>query len=291
MPGIMIEPDDVCLYITESCNSNCVMCPMSLDSRKRGNHLSAEQWQQIRTQIPQNAPHITVTGGEPFLEYKNLIPVLEYISFSMSDTEVLILTNGRILSIRSIFESLVPIITERFCFAIPIHAANADLHDQITQSPGSFSQAFAALHLLKNTQAKIEIRIVAHQLNINEINNTIRMLVDSGLRISIINIIAMEITGCAARNRSQLWVDYHDICKFAAAGIQYAVHHAVPIGLYNFPLCCVPREFWPLVKESITPSKVRYYDECKSCNEYAACGGLFYSTFGLGLCKVNPIRG
>ena len=291
MPGIMIESDDVCLFVTESCNSNCIMCPMSLDSRKRGNHMSAEQWQQIRVQIPQNTPHITVTGGEPFLEHTYLIPTLEYISSSMPDTDVLILTNGRILSIHSIFENLMPTITERFCFAIPIHAANTDLHDQITQSPGSFSQSIAALRMLKSTPAKIEIRIVAHQLNLNEINSTIRMLVDSGLRISVINIIAMEITGCAARNRSQLWVDYHDICKSSAAGINYAVRHAVPIGLYNFPLCCVPHEFWPLVKESITPSKVRYYDECKSCNEYTACGGLFYSTFGLGLCKISPITG
>ena len=33
MPGLMIDTDDVCLFVTEKCNSNCVMCPMSLASR------------------------------------------------------------------------------------------------------------------------------------------------------------------------------------------------------------------------------------------------------------------
>lgn len=28
------ENDDLTVFMTESCNSNCVMCPMSRDSRK-----------------------------------------------------------------------------------------------------------------------------------------------------------------------------------------------------------------------------------------------------------------
>ena len=38
------ENDDLTVFMTESCNSNCVMCPMSRDSRKRGNHCSDEAW-------------------------------------------------------------------------------------------------------------------------------------------------------------------------------------------------------------------------------------------------------
>ena len=42
----MIEYEDereAVLMITEACNSNCIMCPMSSDARKRGNRLSEKE--------------------------------------------------------------------------------------------------------------------------------------------------------------------------------------------------------------------------------------------------------
>ena len=291
MPDFMVEQDDVCLFVTEACNSNCIMCPMSLDSRKRGQRLTFEQWQQLPMILPPDTSHITVTGGEPFLEYNDLVPALGFLSSSFPNVEILILTNGRILSLHSVFEQLSPIITEQFCFAVPIHAPDSALHDKITQSPGSFIQTMYALRKLKDTPAKIEIRIVGHQLNIDKISDTIKMLVDSDLRITTINIIGMEMMGCAAAHRKELWVDYDRLCKASLPGIQYAVHHETDMGLYNLPLCTVPKGLWPLVKNSITPNKVRYYDECWNCREFNACGGLFYSTYELNLCRIKPFEG
>ena len=72
MPGLMFDTDDVCLFVTEKCNSNCIMCPMSLDSRKRGLSIAQEDWAGIVDLIPDNPAHITITGGEPFLEYEYL---------------------------------------------------------------------------------------------------------------------------------------------------------------------------------------------------------------------------
>lgn len=291
MPGLMIDTDDVCLFVTEKCNSNCIMCPMSLDSRKRGLSLSQEDWVGIIDQIPDNSPHITITGGEPFLEYRYLIPVLDQINKRFPYTEVLVLSNGRALAITELFEKLHPLITEHYCFAVPIHASNPTLHDQITQAPGSFRQSIKGLKNLAKTEARIEVRIVGHQLNLTDLNKTFHMLVGSGLRINVINLLAMEMMGCAARNRDLLWVDYQSLCQSAKQGIKYALLHGIDVGLYNFPLCTVPKEMWPLAKLSITPSKVRFYDECQDCKEYYACGGLFYSTFALNMCKVKPITG
>ena len=96
------------------------------------------------------------------------------------------------------------------------------------------------------------------------------------------------MTGCAAANREKLWVDYDEICRRVYPGIQYAILHQTDMGLYNFPLCCVPKELWGIAKNSISYSKVRYYEECGKCREYKACGGLFKSTMQLKLCRVTP---
>lgn len=291
MPGLMIESDDVCLFVTEKCNSNCIMCPMSLDSRKRGLSIQQEEWFGIIDNLPEKPTHITVTGGEPFLEYKNLLPVLNQINTKYPYAEVLILSNGRAFSIPSLFDELKPLITEQYCFAIPFHASTPALHDNITQTTGSFFQTINGLKNISKTEARIEVRVVGHQRNLEDLNNIFNMLVNTGIRIDVINLLAMEMMGCAAYNRDSLWVDYLTLCESAEQGIRYALLHGIDVGLYNFPLCKVPRHMWPLAKHSITPSKVRYYDECQECKEYNACGGLFFSTFELNLCQVNPITG
>ena len=288
MPGVFIQDDDVVLYVTEECNSNCIMCPMSLDSRKRGRHLRAEEWDDLPECLPKDTKHITITGGEPFLEYQQMIPALHRINAAFPGTEILILTNGRALSVRSVYDETDPTISERMCFAIPIHGPDPETHDSITQSPGSFDQAIKGIRKLKSTNAEIEIRIVGHRLNHGKISETFCMLADSDLRITKINLIAMEMTGCAAANRKELWIDYDELCLEAETGIRYAVHKGINVGLYNFPLCTVPGELWPIAKNSITPSKIRYAPECAECRERQACGGLFQSTFLLNLCKIHP---
>lgn len=288
MPGIFVEPDDACLYVTEACNSNCIMCPMSRDSRKRGTSMPEDQWEKISEMIPNDTRHITITGGEPFLESEKLFRAMETINETFPYSEVLVLTNGRAFALPSIRQKVEPLITAQYCFAVPLHAPDSSLHDQITQSPGSFDQTMAALRFLSTTQAQIEVRIVAHKLNLNKLSDTFKMLASTCARITVINLIGMEMTGCAAANRNELWVDYQTVCSKAENGIRYAVLHGIDVGLYNFPLCTVPPQFWPLVKSSISPHKVRYDESCKACKEHNACGGMFYSTHALGLCKVNP---
>lgn len=289
MPGLSIEPGEVCLYITEACNSNCIMCPMSEESRKKARSFSEKDWVEVLDTIPKDVSHFTITGGEPFLQHQKLISFLQRITEDYPDVPILILTNGRALSIPWLQEALSPIISENFLFAVPIHDYAEDQHDTITQTPGSFSQTWNGLRFLSKTKAKIEIRIVGTQMNIHRMNGIFHFLADSPIPISVINLIAMEVTGSAARKRDHLWVEYRDLYQQAKSGIQYAVEHQIDIGLYNFPLCAVPKEAWPLCKNSITEWKIRYMEDCKNCGVKDACGGMFYSVQELGLFHPVPV--
>lgn len=71
------ENDDLTVFMTESCNSNCVMCPMSRDSRKRGNHCSDEAWAEALAVLHKRRyRHISITGGEPFLMAERLLSLM-----------------------------------------------------------------------------------------------------------------------------------------------------------------------------------------------------------------------
>lgn len=291
MPGVIIEPDDICLYVTEACNSNCIMCPMSNATRKRGLSIPTQDWDKLADQIPINAEHLTITGGEPFLSYQFLLPVMEKIHAAFPFLPILILTNGRALSLSELQRHLKPLISPLDHYAIPIHAAEPVLHDMITQAPGSFYQTWKGIQFLSSTKAQVEIRIVAHRYNLSHLSDIFTAVVDSKCRISEINLIAMEMTGSAAKNRTDLWVDYASIYDHASAGIRYAVEHEIDVGLYNFPLCMLPHEAWPLSKNSISSWKVRYNPGCENCNVLNACGGMFYSVQELKLCNTRPLVG
>ena len=266
------------------------MCPMSSDQRRRGLSLSREEAQGLLDQIDEHTEHIDITGGEPFLQAELVLDILRQLNERWPQIPVQVLTNGRALCIPRIQRMLYPLLTPRLRFAIPVHAGSAALHDAITQSPGSFEQTLRGLEFLLSSPVQIEIRIVGHRKNVEHLDELCDMLLRSGLRINVVNFIAMEMNGSAAHNRDGLWVDYRTFFDAAKPLIHRFVHAGIDVGLYDFPLCAVDRAYWPITKKSITAWKVRYPGVCDMCNEKSACGGLFRSTCLLGLFPVSPIR-
>ena len=61
------EKDDNPIIVTQRCNSNCLMCPTPEGVRKKENALAIEDTIDSIRYIPNDARHLTITGGEPFL--------------------------------------------------------------------------------------------------------------------------------------------------------------------------------------------------------------------------------
>lgn len=285
------ENDDLTVFMTGSCNSNCVMCPMSRDSRKRGNHCSDDAWAEALAVLHKRRyRHISITGGEPFLMAERLLSLMCTLWDTQVDTPVLLLTNGRALCLPQIQAQLKELLDVHDRFGIPIHGSNAALHDAITQSPGSFAQTIAGLHFLADSPADIEIRIVCSALNQDDLSSICWMLCHSGLRITCVNFIAMEMTGSAAYHRDQIWMPYDKIYPLIEPGIFQLLSHEIDVNLYDFPLCALPEHAWPLARRSISPWKIRYDEKCSQCAVRDACGGMFYSTYLLHLFPVQPIE-
>lgn len=286
---MLIEDDDLVFVMTEACNSNCIMCPMSEDSRKEGLRFSEDAWSLALEQAPENPNHITITGGEPFLELEQLLHLLDHINDRWPTTPVLILTNGRALCLPQVMQSLLPRLTSNIRFAIPIHGCNAAQHDAVTQSMGSYAQSMAGLLALSDCPAEIEIRVVCHRLNEDYLHQIGASLLQRGVRITRVNFVAMEMNGCAARHRELLWSPYDHLYLAAEPSIFRLITKGIDTGLYDFPLCALPPRAWPLAQKSITGWKVCFDVDCEQCSVRNACGGLFRSTFLLGLWKAHPI--
>lgn len=281
---------DNAVLVTNRCNSNCIMCPTAESVRRGNEEYTAEELIEIARHFPSDAPHITITGGEPFLIQTGMFKLLNFLKCSLPNVAYLLLTNGRAFvsnSYTSLFKETAP---PDILFGIPLHGYNAETHDYITQAPGSFMQTLKGLKHLLSINAKVELRIVVSRLNADFISEIAALIARELRSVYCVKIIGLEMTGNAAKNKKAVWLDYPSAFQKAKPGIDVLIRSGIDVGIYNFPVCAVEQKYWNMCEKSISAFKVRFASDCDFCRLKDACGGIFSGTIRLAKENVHPIR-
>ena len=281
--------NDNVIFITGRCNSNCVMCPSSEGSRKRGTIAPIDYHIELAKHIPTDTDHITITGGEPFIIGNAAFRLLKYLRDNFERTEFLILTNGRIFALNSYCDQLKQSIPSIATVGIPVHASNAELHDWITQCPGSFEQTWLGIQQLLKREIPIELRIVVTKLNVFDLPMLAKRISEELPDVLHVCIMAMEMTGNAHKNRDLVWLPYRESMSSIKQATDILLNSGIDVRLYNFPLCTVDAGYWPSCKKSISCDKIRFAKTCTSCKVKDMCGGTFSGTFRLLKQELAPV--
>ncbi len=276
-------------FITEKCNSNCVMCPSPDASRRRGKTTRISDLIRIASHIPSDASHITITGGEPFMVGKELFELLDFCKSKFAETEFQILTNGRALAIRDYCELLDDTAPYHTILGIPLHGSSPAIHDEITRSDGSFSQTCSGLRHLEKSHVGVEIRIVVCKPNIDDLPSIAHMITREYGYIDHVSIMAMEMTGNALVNAENVWISYRDSFVNVKQAIEILINSGINVRLYNFPLCTVEPKYHMLCARSISSWKVRYSEVCDECTVKDICGGVFSGSIRFEGEELRPI--
>ncbi len=277
-------------FITPQCNSACIMCPSAAAVRKLHEVKNANWLIDIARHIPVTASHLTITGGEPFLAGLELFDFLAFLRAKFLNTEFLILTNGRIFSIWKYASALVMTAPAFTTIAIPIHGSTEKVHDFITQTPGSFIQTLTGIKNLLKLGAAVEVRIVVSRVNGEDLVNIAKLIIRDLAGISYVSVMAMEMTGSAAVNKSVLWEPYSKLFVKAEPAIKLLLENGIDVKLYNFPLCTVSSGYRTLCEKSISPGKIKYSPDCSLCAAKDACGGVFDGTYYLEREDLIPLK-
>lgn len=276
-------------FVTAKCNSNCIMCPSPDVSRQKGGSTSVDTLIEIAKHIPADAPHLTITGGEPFLIGPDIFRFLKFLRDKFEYTEFLFLTNGRIFAIESYVQRFMENAPENSIVAIPVHGSTAATHDMITQTKGSFEQTILGIKRLLKAGIHIEVRIVVSGMNSNDIKNIAWLIAREIPKVDYVSIMAMEMTGSARINRDKVWIPYGKAALAAEEAVLVLMENGIDVKLYNFPLCVVKKEFWTLCEKSISPGKARYAEKCEKCKMKNACGGVFAGTISMEKGELSAI--
>lgn len=284
------DSEDNAIVVTNQCNSNCIMCPDSdMVRNTRENPDIKKLLEQVRC-IPDDTKHITITGGEPGLLKENLFKLLEECKIYLPNTEFLLLTNGRIFSNTDFTKKVKESIPNDIRIAIPIYADNENLHDEITRTKGSFRQAVMGIKKLIEKNIDIEIRIVVLKKNYKYLEQIANFIVSEIPQVKIVNIMALEMTGNAYKNREQVWIDFKEVKEYLYKACIKIIKAGIITNLYNFPLCNLDERLYSIAHKSITDYKVRYKEQCEECLAKEICGGFFNSTINVKNIEVKPIK-
>ena len=280
---------DNALMITAHCNSNCIMCPATDTQRKSNNTPDLREFLNIIRHIPSDCEHLTLTGGEPFLFGEDFFVILDRLRVSMPRTEYLLLTNGRAFAYMPYIVHFKETAPPNMLIGIPLHGYDAKTHDRITRSPGGFLQTATGIKRLLKCGYSVEIRIVVSKLNRTFITQIAELIATEFQGVSRVEIMGLEMLGNAAVYKEDVWIPYREAFLAAKEAIDLLVRLSITVGLYNFPLCAVDREYYLIAAKSITDFKVRYPEKCKGCAVKDACGGVFQGSLRLAEKDIRPV--
>jgi len=262
------------LFVTERCNSNCLMCSQPPKDRDDVVALTERNLELIRL-IEPAPPYLTITGGEPTLLGDNLFTLIAQLKRSMPDTELHVLTNGRTFAWPDYALRFAALAHPKISLGIPLYSDFAGAHDYVVQAKGAFDQTVAGLHQAARNGIRVEIRVVLHKLTIPRLTKLAEYIYRNLAFAEHIALMGLEYTGYTPRNIDALWIDPYDYQNELEEAVEYLAMRTMNVSIYNHQLCVLRPSLWRYARKSISDWKTLYLPECERCSALPACGGLF----------------
>jgi len=262
------------LFVTERCNSNCLMCSQPPKDRDDVEALTERNLELIRLIAP-HPPYLTITGGEPTLLGDNLFKLITQLKLSMPETELHMLTNGRTFAWPEYARRFAQVEHPKISLGIPLYSDFAGAHDYVVQAKGAFDQTVAGMHQAARNDIRVEVRVVLHKLTIPRLTKLVEYIYRNLTFAEHIALMGLEYTGYTPRNIDALWIDPHDYQDELEEAVEYLAVRNMNVSIYNHQLCVLRPSLWSYARKSISDWKTLYLPECQSCSALSACGGLF----------------
>lgn len=275
------------LLVTEMCNSNCLMCSQPPKFKNDIDYLNHINIQCINL-IPKNCKYLGITGGEPTLLGPKLFELLRTINEVLPNTEIQILSNGRLFSDLQFTRELANSISNNVIFCIPLYSDYYSLHDYIVQSKGAFHETLAGLHNLARYNVRTEIRIVIQKATHDRLINISHFIYKNMPFVEHVAFMGLENEGYTPHNIDKLWIEPHLFINQLEEAVLFLASRGIRVSIYNLQLCLLPNILWNYARQSISDWKNIFIDECNNCGVKSSCAGLFSSSKELYRPYIKP---
>ncbi|MFH1790565.1 MAG: radical SAM protein, partial [Candidatus Omnitrophota bacterium] len=151
------------LDITYRCNNNCRHCWVSIprDSEHRSNELTYDEIIKIvKDSRSMGCRRWKLSGGEPMLR-DDFEEIFSYITASSAGYSLN--TNGTLIT-----PEIAKLMKRPGMKMVALYGATSDVHDYVTQRPGSFEETMRGLSYLREAGAGFIVQIVPMKSNFHQ---------------------------------------------------------------------------------------------------------------------------
>lgn len=261
------------LFLTDHCNSRCIMCPQKPEAHPQNYSQTALKVLTLLKESP--ALSFGITGGEPTLALEGLINILELSGKRFPGASIQLLTNGRRFADFGVTTQVVEASPPAVIFCIPLYADNDSEHDMITGAEGSFAETIGGIYNLTRYSRPIEIRVVIVRRNSERLGDLAHFLYWNFPFSAHIAFMAMETSGIASANLEKTWIEPKDYAPELERAMIYLRQRRMNVSIYNMPLCLIPERIRPSARDSISDWKKTFLPECAPCRMKQQCAGFF----------------
>ncbi|MEN6412445.1 MAG: radical SAM protein [Veillonellales bacterium] len=180
LPAAPVTLDFLWLELTANCNNRCLHCyATSGPCQQEADLVPHERWLQLITEARQaGATALQLIGGEPLMykKWQELVLKAETEGFNFIE----IFTNATLID-----DTCVAFLQQHHVnVATTIYADNADIHDRITQHPGSFDKTMAAIKKILAADIPLRIASIIMKTNEQQADNIMKLCEKLGVEIT-----------------------------------------------------------------------------------------------------------
>jgi His-Xaa-Ser system radical SAM maturase HxsC len=263
------------LFVTQRCNSLCIMCSQPPRESDDSDLLSANL--RIIELADKSTSVLGITGGEPTLLKEDLLKLISYCNHHLPQTQLHLLTNGRLLRDKVFARKLAALAHPNVTVAVPLYSDIDSEHDYIVQAKKGFEQTVLGILNLARYKVPIEFRVVIHKLNYLRLPHLAEFIYRNLTFTCHVALMALEPIGLAAKNISELWIDPIEYRTQLSAATSFLALRGINVSIYNHQLCTVPEDVRRFCRQSISDWKLAYLPCCERCFHKSNCGGFFES--------------
>ena len=265
---------------------NCLMCSQPPRDANDGWILD-----EITAALPLIDPEtrsLGFTGGEPLLDWRGFISLLQDCRERLPNTAIHVLSNGRAFADSKVVAAWAGVHHPNLTVGIPIYSVVDHVHDYVVQAMGALDETSLGILKLKDKGQRVEVRVVLH-VTAPRIVETCTWIARNMPFVDHVALMGLENTGFAIANAELLWIDPIDYQSELADAVDLLVSAKLNVSVYNLQRCVLDRSVWPYSVQSISDWKNGYIDDCYRCIEKDRCSGFFTSGRPRRSRGINPI--
>ncbi|HII66057.1 TPA: radical SAM protein [Candidatus Woesearchaeota archaeon] len=278
--------DRVDLKVGFSCNSRCTFCVQG-DKRFVHRDKGPEELKRVlRENYGRGIREVVFTGGECTIRH-DILGLVAYAR-CLGYRIIQIQTNGRRFCYPEFCRAMVDAgATE---FSPSIHGSCPEIHDAMTQAPGSFSQVVQGIRNLKELGQRVMTNTVVTKQNCRDLPRLAKLLVD--LDVDQFQFAFVHILGSAAKNKMSVVPRKSEAMPYIKEGLDIGRKAGKIVMTEAIPYCfmqgyedCIAERIiphtrvedaaWVIEDYTIfrtTEGKVKS-EHCRECRYFKVCEG------------------